>query len=535
LNSRGGAEGTETGLAPAWLALAALAASAFHQLMLLVPAALVTLAPAAVFDHRLFWAAGVIGFLIFAWLVQPNWHGSPQRLTRAQAPRLYARVDEMTDAIGAPRIHAIAVDNTINAGALEEHRGVSLRPTQRVLILGLPMLRLLDSAAAEAVIAHELGHFSRRHGRLGHWLYRTRAAWTAWAQGVRDDETESSPWDRAGESFASLFLPWFSRASEAHSRRCEFEADALAAQWASPDALARALLLIEIAAMRHGSASTALDLDELRASAEPPRHWADLPAQDLDARPPTREEIAEALRHRQPHGSHPPHRQRMQALGIDGETVDLKPPAWEQSAAAQWLGDAWPSLCQAHGPWAGETERLTWVMAHEALASLGNDSPHVLPEPPDGSDGSDEAALLRLQRRQAAAWDAIEHGRVQTCALEPRLVEALHRAVLANPAIAQAWLFDVAIASAQVQTQAQAVSDRPEPSASPLTAVVLRIDSERVMALRLSLEQVATTLSLAMRLVLPAGRDWTPRFSYTTEGLPPELQARVDVTPRLKG
>ncbi|WP_431049869.1 M48 family metallopeptidase [Roseateles sp. L2-2] len=510
------AHGTETGIAPVWLALAALAASFFHQLMLLMPAALVTLAPAAVFDNWLFWGAGVLGFVLMAWLAQPSRHGSTQHLSREQAPRLYARVDEMTDAIGAPRLHAIAIDNSINAGALEENRGVSLRPTRRVLILGLPLLRLLDTAAAEAVIAHELGHFSRRHGRLGHWLYRTRAAWTAWAASVREDEDDSSPWDRAGANFAELFLPWFSRASEAHSRRCEFEADALAAQWASPEALARALLLIEIAVMRQGDASTTLDLDALRASAEPPAQWTDEPVQELIARPPTPEEIAEALRHRQPQGSHPPHRQRMEALGVAGESLNLRPPAWEESAAAQWMGGVWPELCQAQGPWAGAAERLSWAMAHAALVGLDADSQPVLSELPELPESSDEAAWRRLHRRQAQAQAAIEHGRVQPCDLAPSQIEALRRAVSVNSTIVQAWLFDVPV----------------EPST---VAVVLRIDPERMIAMKLSLEQVATTLALTMRLVLPAGRDWMPRFSYMTEGLPPELQARVDATPRLKG
>lgn len=507
------ARGAETGVAPVWLALAALAASFFHQLMLLVPAALVTLAPAAVFDNWLFWGAGVLGFVLMAWLAQPSWHGSPQRLTREQAPRLYERIDEMTDAIGAPRLQAIAIDDSINAGALEENRGVSLRPTRRVLILGLPLLRLLDTAAAEAVIAHELGHFSRRHGRLGHWLYRTRAAWTAWAASVREDEDDSSPWDRAGANFAALFLPWFSRASEAHSRRCEFEADALAAQWASPEALARALLLIEIAVMRQSDAPTSLDLEALRESDEPPTQWADQPVKELVERPPTPEEVAEALRHRQPQGSHPPHRQRMAALGVVGESIGLRPPAWEESAAAQWLGGVWSELCQAQGPWAGPGERLSWAMAHEALVGFDLATPPELPALPAPSD---EAAWRRLHRRQAAAQDAIEHGRVQPCELAPPRVEALRRAVSVNPAIVQTWLFDVPV----------------EP---PVSAIVLRVDPERMIAMKLTLEQVAATLALTMRLVLPAGRDWMPRFSYMTEGLPPELQARVDATPRLKG
>jgi hypothetical protein len=29
--------------------------------------------------------------------------------------------------------------------------------------------------------------------------------------------------------------------------------------------------------------------------------------------------------------------------------------------------------------------------------------------------------------------------------------------------------------------------------------------------------------------------EWGARLSYLTEGLPPELQERVDATPRLKG
>ena len=504
---------TQAGIAPVWLALAALAASFFHQLMLLVPAALVTLAPAAVFDNWLFWGAGLLAFVLMAWLAQPSWHGSPQRLTREQAPRLYARVDEMTDAIGAPRLHAIAIDDSINAGALEEHRGVSLRPTRRVLILGLPLLRLLDTAAAEAVIAHELGHFSRRHGRLGHWLYRTRAAWTAWAASVREDEEDSSPWDRAGANFAELFLPWFSRASEAHSRRCEFEADALAAQWASPEALARALLLIEVAVMRQGDAPDSLDLDALRASGEPPAQWADQPVRELVENPPTQEEIAEALRHRQPQGSHPPHRQRMEALGVAGEAIDLRPPSWEESAAAQWLDGAWSELCQAQGPWAGGAERLSWAMAHEALAGLDADT---RPAPQELPASSDEAAWGRLRRRHAEAQEAIEHGRVEPCDLAPSQIEAIRRAVSVNPAIVQAWLFDV-------------------PIETPPVAVVLRVDPERMIAMKLTIEQVATTLALTMRLVLPAERDWMPRFSYMTEGLPPDLQACVDATPRLKG
>ncbi|WP_084452354.1 M48 family metallopeptidase [Roseateles chitosanitabidus] len=502
----------------AWLVAAALGAAGLHQLMLLVPVALVTLLPGLLFDSTLFRVVGVGAFVFLAWVVQPSWRSEMRLLTRAQAPRLHARVDAMTDAIGAPRVHGIVLEGDLNAGALEQHRGVSLRRTRRVLVLGLPLLRLLDTAAAEAVIAHELGHFSRRHGRLGHWLYRTRAAWAGWAASVGTEVEDSTPWDRAGASFAMLFLPWFRRASEAHMRRCEFEADAIAAQWASPRALARALLVMEVSSMRAGGAPDGASLDELRSSASPTRQWVERPARTLLDQPATPEEIAEALRHRQAHGSHPPHRQRIDALGVDAAGLDLSPASWNESAAAHWLGADWDALCADAGPWSGTGERLAWAMAHAALTGI---DPVALGASPV-REAMDAQAFRRLERRHRAVWAALEQGRGQPVSLAPWRREAIARALVANEAIAQAWLFDVPVA----------VQGQP---ASMDTGVVLRVDPRRMEALGLNLEQVTRTLSLTMALLLPDGQAWAPRCSYTTEGLPPELQARVDVTPPLKG
>lgn len=510
---------------PRWLlATAAVAAAAFFQLMLLLPCAVLIAIPVFFYGaNTTVLAWGGLGFLILAWLVQPDWRSALKTLPRDQASALYAKVDALTDALQAPRVHEIALDDSINAGAFERHRGLSLRPTRRVLVLGLPLLRLLDTAAAEAVIAHELGHFSRRHGRLGHWIYRTRAAWMSWASaeglGGHDDVESTSPWERAGRNFAAMFLPWFRRASEAHSRRCEFEADAQAARHASPAALGRALLLIERASQRQEESLAAMVRERLALDAEPPSDWVEWTPRLLVQSPVTEAEREALLRHRQPRGSHPPHAARLEALGCDASRLALTPAAFEDSAAARWLSPAqWQALCREHSPWAGASQGLRWAMGHAALA--GTD-PAQWPVAAMAPPRRDEASRRRRQRRLWAAGEALERGRVRPHTLTSWQRDALVQALTANPLIGQAWAFDATLPESD--------------GGGAMLCLVMRIDPVGLRERHLTEDDVLDQVQSTADLLWPAGMEWGARLSYLTEGLPPELQARVDATPRLKG
>ncbi|HEY1398291.1 M48 family metallopeptidase [Roseateles sp.] len=509
---------------PTWVvAGAAVAASAFFQLLLLLPCAVAMAIPIMFYGANntvLIW--GGLGFVLLAWLVQPDWRLSLKTLRRDEAPGLYAKVDALTDALQAPRVHEIALDASINAGALERHRGLSLRPTRRVLVLGLPLLRLLDEAAAEAVIAHELGHFSRRHGRLGHWVYRTRAAWSSWARTERlsmdEDVESSSPWERAGRNFAAMFLPWFRRASEAHSRRCEFEADALAARLASPRALGRALLLIERASVRQARTFEDMVRERLALDVEPPADWVEWAPRALTREPVTAAEVAELLQHRQPRGSHPTHAARLAALGCDPSDLDLTPAGADECAGARWLGASWDAQCRSHSPWAGESQRLRWTMGHAALAGTDRTQwPMLSVEVPR----RDAAARRLRQRRLWEAGEALQKGRVQVHALTPWQQDALRHALAANPLIGQAWAFEAPLPEAE--------------GGGTMLCLVMRIDPEGLRARHLTEDDVLDQVQTTADLLWPAGREWGARLSYMTEGLPPDLQARVDATPRLKG
>ncbi|GLI00001.1 M48 family metallopeptidase [Phytohabitans aurantiacus] len=83
-------------------------------------------------------------------------------LSRDRAPTLFALVDQVTAAIGAPTPHIIAVDETV--GAYTTSIGIRRR---RVLCLGLPLWAVLQRQQRVALLGHELGHFVNGDLRRG--------------------------------------------------------------------------------------------------------------------------------------------------------------------------------------------------------------------------------------------------------------------------------------------------------------------------------------------------------------------------------
>jgi hypothetical protein len=135
------------------------------------------------------------------------------------------------------------LDESFNASAAEMRGLLGLVGTRSVLTLGVPLLAVLSREQLLAVIAHEFGHFSRRHGRLGHWLYRARVGWMQYAAHLTQSD---SALDRAFVWYAELFVPYFSTRSFVHSRLCEYEADADGASAVGGETFAEALTEIEV-------------------------------------------------------------------------------------------------------------------------------------------------------------------------------------------------------------------------------------------------------------------------------------------------
>jgi Zn-dependent protease with chaperone function len=346
--------------------------------------------------YRVPWliAAAAVGFVVIAWVMQPADRTKLNVVPRHEAPTLYEWVDGLSMRLDAPRVDAIAIDERLNAGALELNRGVSLRRTRRVLILGRPLLALFDVPTLSAVVAHELGHFSRHHGRLGHWLYRTRRAWE-WRLAQADDK-DAPAWDRAANGFAKWFVPWFSARSFAHARRCEYEADASAASVADAALLARALIQLTCAARREAGADPrAWRRRQAREPLPPADALSDLLA-DVRASAATAG-LGPTTVEQDLSDTHPPLTSRLNALNVDVAALALGWSSDGDASGPALLGTAWAQLGASDEAWRAEMQRLDWALRHAVLhAQL-----HRLDELRSRSDASDERIRLEYSMGEA--------------------------------------------------------------------------------------------------------------------------------------
>jgi Zn-dependent protease with chaperone function len=161
-------------------------------------------------------------------------------LEPADAPSLWQRVRAMAAAMGtAPPDHIVAgVDD--NFFVVESPLTVGSRVIEgRTLYVSLPLLRVLDTTEADAVLAHELAHFAGGDtassaalgpllARFDHYLAHLLGAGFAHLAAV----------------VLRLHRALFELVLQSSSREREFAADAMAARHTEAGALARALVKI---------------------------------------------------------------------------------------------------------------------------------------------------------------------------------------------------------------------------------------------------------------------------------------------------
>ncbi|MFE3638030.1 M48 family metallopeptidase [Streptomyces sp. NPDC059168] len=121
--------------------------------------------------------AGVVLLVLF-WALAPRVRRPPEDrpvLFRADAPELFALVDEVARAVGTRSVHAVAVDGSINAHVMTYGaRG------RRLLVLGMPLWEVLTPEERIALLGHELAHYANgdtRNGLVVGTAVRTLALW----------------------------------------------------------------------------------------------------------------------------------------------------------------------------------------------------------------------------------------------------------------------------------------------------------------------------------------------------------------------
>ncbi|MCX5142423.1 MULTISPECIES: M48 family metallopeptidase [unclassified Streptomyces] len=105
--------------------------------------------------------------LVTAWVLRPRFARLPEDepvLRRADAPELFALIDEIAGTVGTTGVHAVSVTGEFNASV--STYGLRRR---RVLSIGLGLWETLGAEQRIALLGHELGHYANgdtRHGLI---------------------------------------------------------------------------------------------------------------------------------------------------------------------------------------------------------------------------------------------------------------------------------------------------------------------------------------------------------------------------------
>jgi Zn-dependent protease with chaperone function len=126
---------------------------------------------------------GMVPAVVLAWaVIRALWVRIPDAsglaITPERAPGLFAAIERVRAALDGPKFRRVLLYGEFNAGVTQRPRWGIIGPNVNDLLVGLPLLQALSPGEFEAVLAHEMGHVSRQHGRFGHWVYRVRGTWS---------------------------------------------------------------------------------------------------------------------------------------------------------------------------------------------------------------------------------------------------------------------------------------------------------------------------------------------------------------------
>ena len=316
---------------------------------------------------RFAWVAVKLGLLLLplGWVIlravwfriQPP---SGLVLRPSDAPRLFAMVGRVREALDAPRVDVVLLTEDLNAGVAHVPWLGVLGPGRNYLVLGLPLLQAVTEPQLEAILAHEFGHISGKHTRFGAWVYRARLTWARLAA-----QLEHAGAGAPLRAFVGWFYPRFDTASLAVARVQELQADRDSAEFAGARTAADALIVTQLQGRLLGERLwSELARRNATVPQPPPALFGETRALLTGGLEPelatrwVRHALAEMA---DPGDTHPPLSERLRHLG-QGERVPPPGPP----ASATLLESSEARLEKALSQWWCQRAAPSWQLRHRS-------------------------------------------------------------------------------------------------------------------------------------------------------------------------
>ena len=192
---------------------------------------------------KLLWIPLVIVGIVLRslWIKLPVPDGA--EIQREQAPALFDLIHEVTTTLNGPSVHHVLISAEFNASIVQIPQFGMFGWLRNYLVVGLPLLRAISPSEFRAVLAHEVGHLSGKHGRFSGWIYRLRRSWVEVLQRIHFERHYAS---FLFEPFVNWYAPYLNAYSFVLARAQERQADAYAVELAGKEVAASMLIRFEV-------------------------------------------------------------------------------------------------------------------------------------------------------------------------------------------------------------------------------------------------------------------------------------------------
>ena len=328
-------------------------------------------------------------------------------IDRENADELFKVIDEISENLEAQKPNYVLLNNDFNASVVTFPR-FGFFGKVVYLNLGLPLMESVSPEQFRAVLAHEMGHISKKHGSDATWIYQLRETWRNFLE--NQEQSEEGTMDFLYSSFVNWYFPYFNAYSFVLAREHEREADRMAVKLYGAKNLAESLMKIEIKANYLDTEYWKNIFDKAKDNPKPPNDAFSGMVQKLRSDENLSKDVlalSKGLSVRTGYeDTHPALNERLELMNYsvnDSEGNLRVPKPIERSSAEFYLGDLADSIIQGFDKnWQNDI-RPIWEAQREYLKELNKRITEL--ETKNQSEELNEEELYELAELTATSKD----------------------------------------------------------------------------------------------------------------------------------